>query len=223
MGPTVNERLIGTAALVAAVGTGIVGGVLFAFSTFVMRALDDLDPPEAIRTMQAINVRAVNPIFMGLFFGTGLLTVVVAGVSVMRSEQDPDWRLATAALLYIVTIAITAAYHVPHNDTLARVNSTDANSAQIWHTYSSGWTNWNHLRMLTAIASSALLVASSTRISVARSGEARANESAACSVGDHRRAGAPCASGSARSVCPLPSIAGPQTAVLNWGTDDSLC
>ena len=90
MGPTVNERLIGTAALVAAVGTGIVGGVLFAFSTFVMRALDDLDPPEAIRTMQAINVRAVNPIFMGLFFGTGLLTVVVAGVSVMRSEQDPD-------------------------------------------------------------------------------------------------------------------------------------
>jgi uncharacterized membrane protein len=155
----VSSRLIGTAVLVAAVGSGIVGGVLFAFSALVMRALDDLEPPHAIRAMQAINVRAVNPIFMGLLFGAGLLTVVVAGVSLVCGERDTGRRL-TAAFLYITTIAVTAAYHVPRNDAFARVNPTSTNAAQIWHAYASGWTNWNHLRTLTAIASSALMIAS---------------------------------------------------------------
>ncbi len=155
-----NDRLIGTAALVAAVGAGMVGGVLFAFSSFVMRALDDLDPPQAIRAMQAINVRAVNPVFMGLFFGTGLLTVAVACMPLLRSGHDADWRLGTAAVLFVVTIATTAAYHVPHNDALARVDATSADAAQIWHAYSGSWTTWNHLRMLCAVVSSALLIAS---------------------------------------------------------------
>jgi len=41
---------------VSILGTGLVGGIFFTFSTFVMQALARLSPNEGIRAMQAINV-----------------------------------------------------------------------------------------------------------------------------------------------------------------------
>ena len=54
----------------AAVGAGTAGGVFFAFSTFVMRALDRLPPAHSLAAMQAINKDAPNPLFMAALFGT---------------------------------------------------------------------------------------------------------------------------------------------------------
>ncbi len=51
-------------AAVAAVGAATIGGVFFAFSTFVMRALRDLEPRQGLTAMQAINRAAPNPLFM---------------------------------------------------------------------------------------------------------------------------------------------------------------
>ena len=50
--------------LFAALGCGVVAGVFFAFSTFVMRALARLPARQGIAAMQAINVAAVTPAFM---------------------------------------------------------------------------------------------------------------------------------------------------------------
>lgn len=44
--------------LVAALGSGVVAGVFFAFSTFVMKALGHLSPPIGMAAMQSINVAA---------------------------------------------------------------------------------------------------------------------------------------------------------------------
>jgi uncharacterized membrane protein len=56
--------------LVAALGCGLIAGVFFAFSTFVMSALARLQPAQGIAAFQAINITVYNPWFMGTFLGT---------------------------------------------------------------------------------------------------------------------------------------------------------
>ena len=53
-------------ALLACVGAGTVGGVFFAFSTFVMKALAQLPARQGIAAMQRINVVVLNPLFLGV-------------------------------------------------------------------------------------------------------------------------------------------------------------
>ncbi len=94
---TVESILVAT----SAVGAGVVGGVLFGFSTFVMSALDTIDPKESIRAMQAINVKAPNVWFMTAMFGTAAAAVAVERsrrlTSIERvhggrsSEASPTW------------------------------------------------------------------------------------------------------------------------------------
>ena len=55
------------------IGAGIVGGVFFAFSTFVMKALAQLPASQGVAAMQRISVVVINPLFMGAFMGTALL------------------------------------------------------------------------------------------------------------------------------------------------------
>jgi uncharacterized membrane protein len=56
--------------LTSAVGAGLVAGIFFAFSSFVMKALDRLPPAQGIAAMQSINVAVLNPWFLGAFLGT---------------------------------------------------------------------------------------------------------------------------------------------------------
>lgn len=56
--------------LLPALGCGLVAGVFFAFSTFVMSALARLQPAQGIAAMQSINITAINPLFMMAIFGT---------------------------------------------------------------------------------------------------------------------------------------------------------
>jgi uncharacterized membrane protein len=144
--------------ITAAVGSGIVGGVLFAFSTFVMAALDELPPNQAIDAMQAINRRAPNPLFMAALFGTAIATVVIE-VDAVQHLSKPGSRLRmTAGALYLLGVATTAGYHVPKNNGLAKVNSTIANAGNIWKNYSSSWTALNHVRTGTSLAASLLFI-----------------------------------------------------------------
>ena len=47
-----------------ALGCGLIAGVFFAFSAFVMKALARLPAAQAIAAMQSINIVAVTPLFM---------------------------------------------------------------------------------------------------------------------------------------------------------------
>ena len=55
--------------LLVCVGAGLVGGVFFAFSAFVMKALAELPAAQGIQAMQRINVVVLNPLFLGVFVG----------------------------------------------------------------------------------------------------------------------------------------------------------
>ena len=58
------------AATAAAVTSAAVGGLFYAFSTFVMKGLDRTEPAEAITAMRGINAEAqANAPFLALFVG----------------------------------------------------------------------------------------------------------------------------------------------------------
>lgn len=56
------EGLLEALTFTAAIGSGAVGGIFFAFSTFVMGALARLAPQQDIAAMNAINVTVLNPL-----------------------------------------------------------------------------------------------------------------------------------------------------------------
>ena len=63
------SAILYAATLVTALGCGLVAGVFFAFSSFVMPALRRLTPERGIAAMQSINELAVTPAFMTALSG----------------------------------------------------------------------------------------------------------------------------------------------------------
>jgi uncharacterized membrane protein len=134
----------------AAVGAGIVAGVLFAFSTFVMHALDEQPASSSIATMQAINRGAPNPMFMVALLGTVVLAVVLGVVGAVGNQPGGGWLVGGAAL-YLLGFAVTAIYHIPHNDGLVPADPSSLDADAVWSSFSGAWTVWNHLRTALSI------------------------------------------------------------------------
>lgn len=146
--------------IATAVGAALVAGVLFAFSGFVMRALAELDPAAGVAAMQAINRRAVTPPFMTALFGTAVGCIAVTvGAFVDQGGPHPVWTLVGAAAYLIGVVGLTAGYHVPRNDALARLVPNAAETAPPWRRYVSTWTAANHLREAAGLVSATALLA----------------------------------------------------------------
>lgn len=153
-----SQRLLDAATTTGAVGAGVVGGVLFGFSSFVMSALDRLPGDRAIEAMQSINRHATSPGFMTAMFGTAAVTTAV-GLDSVRRLDDSDARLLTiGAASYLASLLITITYHVPRNGRLARHITPLADSSRIWNTFSAGWTAANHVRTAFAVAAAVLFI-----------------------------------------------------------------
>jgi uncharacterized membrane protein len=146
-------------ALLLALGAGLVGGVLFAFSSFVMKALGELPPRNGLAAMQRINVVVLNPGFLGLFVGTAVLSLAAIVVAWWAWDGARSAWLMSAAVLYLVgTFGVTAACNVPRNDRLARIDRASADAPAAWSTYRREWTRWNHVRTLASTASAACAI-----------------------------------------------------------------
>jgi uncharacterized membrane protein len=143
--------------LVAALGCGLVAGVFFAFSTFVMPALARLQPPQGIAAMQSINITAINPLFMLAIFGTAAACTFLAVSSLLKWQQPGAVYLLVGSLLYLVgAVLVTGVFNVPLNDALAIVDPNSTDGANLWASYLTNWTFWNHVRTVAAIAAAAL-------------------------------------------------------------------
>ena len=94
-------RVLNLLAFVCTLGASVVGGVFYAFSTFVMQALRRLPAREGIAAMQSINVVVINPMFLGVFLGTALASLVVLVMAVLRlGLSDPlGWAIALQAVI----------------------------------------------------------------------------------------------------------------------------
>jgi len=142
--------------LAAALGCGLVAGVFFGFSSFVMKALGRLPPPEGVSAMQSINIVVINPIFMGVFVGTAALCLASGVLALGRWQQPGAGLLLAGSLLYLVgTFGVTIAGNVPLNDALAALDPQSAEAARLWARYLVSWTAWNHVRTLAGLAAAA--------------------------------------------------------------------
>lgn len=138
--------------LLAALGSGIMAGLFFAFSTFVMQALGKRPAPVGIAAMQSINQTILNPIFFAVFFGTALLSLALAVLALLGwSEAGAGWRLAGALLYLIGSIAVTILFNVPLNNRLAAVAPDSMEGATLWSRYLRVWTAWNHVRTVACV------------------------------------------------------------------------
>ncbi|WP_327356913.1 anthrone oxygenase family protein [Streptomyces sp. NBC_01304] len=139
--------------LLAALGSGLIAGVFFAFSTSIMRALAALPPAQGIAAMQKINVVIINPWFLGAFMITAVLAAVVAVVTFVLWPDHGRIELLLGCALYLVgSFGVTAAANVPRNDALAKLDPQAPESAEKWKTYVAEWTSWNHVRTGAAVA-----------------------------------------------------------------------
>ncbi len=141
-----------------AIASGLIGGVFYAFSSFVMPALKRLPPEQALAAMQSINVTAVRPGLMIPFFGTAIAGVAV-GVTAVANWGDTGsvWLLAGAASYVLGTFVVTAAYHVPRNNALAATPTGAADAASVWCRYLREWTRGNHVRTIASLLAAAAL------------------------------------------------------------------
>jgi len=152
------DGLLFALTLATAVSAGLVGGVFFAFSNFVMKALGRLRPAEGAAAMQSINITVLTPAFMTALFGTGLACLVLIGWGFADLDEPyAGWLIAAGAIYLIGEIALTGAYHVPRNNALARVDPESEEGARIWRAYVVEWTRMNHARTAAGLAASALL------------------------------------------------------------------
>ena len=124
--------------VMAITGAGVVTGLLFAFSNFVMRALADLPNDKGMFAMQRVNEKILNPVFLILFLGTPILCVLIAFKSALQLGSSGSLFLLIGALAYIIgPFGITALFNVPLNNKLAEVDLSGAD--EIWPIYQKQW------------------------------------------------------------------------------------
>lgn len=153
------SNLIFALTFVAAIGSGLVAGIFFAFSTFVMAALGRLPAEQGTAAMQQINITVINPVFMLAFMGTGLLCVALALGTVFSWEGISAKLILIAAVLYLVgCIGVTMVFNVPLNDALAAVQPGTPEAASLWARYLDEWVFWNHVRTVVPAVAMALFI-----------------------------------------------------------------
>ena len=140
------------ATVIALLGSALIGGIFFAFSSFIMKALARVPSAEGIAAMQSINMMVLNPSFLGAFMGTAAISLLVAVLAVKGWETPSAPWLVAGALLYLVgTFLLTGLGNVPLNNQLAAVQANDPAAIKVWEHYLDRWTLLNSVRTVAAI------------------------------------------------------------------------
>jgi uncharacterized membrane protein len=148
--------------IVAAIINAAAAGMMYVFSTFVMRGLDRTGPIQAITAMRGINAEAnSSPAFLLVYFGAAVLAAALGVVAAIQLRQPGSWYLLVGAVFGVLAAVITMAFNVPLNNHLDGVDPADlsvADAAREWQAYLSTWTAWNHVRTASAFVAAALML-----------------------------------------------------------------
>lgn len=143
----------------AAIGSGLIAGIFFAFSTFIMTAFARIPPEQGIAAMNSINTTIVRSPFMLLFIPVAIICVAIAVMAFMDWRGSASiWMIGGAAAYVVASFISTIAFNVPMNDALANVSGSGSEAVTLWNRYLSDWTWWNHVRTLASLASAIAFV-----------------------------------------------------------------
>jgi uncharacterized membrane protein len=144
----------------SAVGCGLIGGLYFAFSAFIMTSLGRIDRAAGIAAMNAINVDITRSLFMPVFLLTTLSAAALVVLAVVRFAEPGAVAMLAGGIVYVLGMfVVTMTFNVPLNNALAAVDPTGAEAAGTWARYHRDWTLWNHLRTVASTAAAVLFIA----------------------------------------------------------------
>jgi uncharacterized membrane protein len=127
-----------------------------------MPGLRRTDDRTFVGAFQGLDRAIINPWFMLCFFGA----LVLSGAAALLNLHTGFAWLAAAFALYLVTIVITLAIHVPVNDALKAAGDPGgiADLAAVRQQFNEArWATWNVVRTVTAAISFVLLVIATLR------------------------------------------------------------
>ena len=141
----------------SAIGAGLIAGVFFTFSTFVMTALGRSGPANGIVAMNSINSTILQSLFMPVFYGTTLTSIALAVMAISRWDGSRSVVVLAAAALYVLGMFVcTIVFNVPLNNALAAVDPSSADGRVVWVRFLSDWTFWNHVRTVASLGAAIL-------------------------------------------------------------------
>lgn len=147
--------------LATALGAALIAGTFFAFSSFIMPALSARPASESVAAMQSINVKVLNRSFLGTFFGTAALSLVLVVLSLIEGGiAGGGSRLLGSGLYLVGTIGVTIVCNVPRNDALAAIDPDGPDAGRAWASYDPAWTAWNTVRTVAAALAACAFVGS---------------------------------------------------------------
>ena len=145
--------------LLTTLGCALMAGLFFIFSNTVMRALSHLHPKEGISAMQSINRVIQNLLFLSVFIGTAVGSLCLLISLIWRWDQADSIYLLFGGLLYLVGVMfITIRFNVPMNNLLDSFEPEDSKASEYWAIYLKRWTQWNHVRAVTSLLSTAAFI-----------------------------------------------------------------
>jgi uncharacterized membrane protein len=146
-----------------AIGSGLIGGVFFAFSTFIMRAFSRLPAAQGAAAMNAIDATILKSLFMPIFSGTAFVSLALGAVSLFRLGQSGAILVVAAGALYFTGMfVVTMVFNVPLNNALAAADP--ASVADVWARYLKDWVLWNHVRTIACLIACGLFIAALRRL-----------------------------------------------------------
>jgi uncharacterized membrane protein len=143
----------------SAIGCGLIAGLYFAFSTFIMTSLGRIDQASGIAAMQAINVDILRCMFLPLFLLTSLTCAMLAVAGGLNWSAPGSPAMIAGGLLYVIGMfVVTMMFNVPLNNTLMTIGGTGPEAGAFWARYLSEWTMWNHVRTITSTLATGLFI-----------------------------------------------------------------
>ncbi|WP_329087088.1 anthrone oxygenase family protein [Streptosporangium sp. NBC_01469] len=144
----------GLALVAAAITTGLIAGLFYAYTCSVMPGLARTDDRTLISTMQQINVAILNGWFAICFGGALVLTVLSAALHLQEGGRAVLPWIVAGLVLYVVMLAITMVIHVPLNTALDAAGDPDriTDLAAVREQFEAAWVRWNLIRTLASVA-----------------------------------------------------------------------
>jgi uncharacterized membrane protein len=120
-----TQHLINYLLWFGAVGCGLLAGVYFAFSAFIMTAFNRIEPAQGRAAMNSINSTILRSWFMPLFFATTLVSCVFVTVALFRNDEPGATAMLAGGLIYIAGMTLcTMVFNVPLNNALVAMPQT---------------------------------------------------------------------------------------------------
>lgn len=141
------------------VACGLLAGLYFAFSAFVMTSFARIDVPAGVAAMNSINRVIQRSLFMPLFIGSSLSSLALAIIAALHwGERGAGAILAGGVIYFTGMFVVTMIFNVPRNNALDASDPATADGQALWARFLKEWTAWNHVRTIASTAALILFV-----------------------------------------------------------------